>query len=213
MELTLANIISIFLGCLSGMSLFITLLFKRKYSKILKPTKEQIKNIEENDLKEYKKIIQDHYMMYIKSLKTKEFSMLDITLSMAKQIAQKAKNNTENAVFDITIKDVLEATDRYTEKIKECIYIIGIDGIEDLKINTIINAITIGKKVYNIYTAKVVRIIIKSFNFIFLLKNILYIPYWVKKGTSKTINKSFTNLLIYSYFEFIGTELIYIYNK
>lgn len=213
MELTLANIISIFLGCLSGMSLFITLLFKRKYSKILKPTKEQIKNIEENDLKEYKKIIQDHYMMYIKSLKTKEFSMLDITQSMAKQIAQKAKNNTENAVFDITIKDVLEVTDRYTEKIKECIYIIGIDGIEDLKINTIINAITIGKKVYNIYTAKVVRIIIKSFNFIFLLKNILYIPYWVKKGTSKTINKSFTNLLIYSYFEFIGTELIYIYNK
>ena len=45
------------------------------------------------------------------------------------------------------------------------------------------------------------------------LKNILYIPYWIKKGTSKTINKSFTNLLIYSYFEFIGTELIYIYNK
>ena len=56
MELTLANIISIFLGCLSGMSLFITLLFKRKYSKILKPTKEQIKNIEEI-LNKYQEIL------------------------------------------------------------------------------------------------------------------------------------------------------------
>lgn len=213
MTLTLSNIISILLGCLSGISVFITILFKRKYAKILKPTKELVKDIDIEKQKEYKKIIQKHYMNYIKSIKQKDTTILKATYSMAKEIAETSKDKKENALYDITIDDILSLTDRYANKIEETIYLIGIDGIEDLKINTIINMSTLGKKVYDIYTAKIVKILIKAFNYIFMLKNILYIPYWIKKGTSKTINKSFTNLLIYSYFEFIGTELIYIYNK
>lgn len=213
MTLTLSNIISILLGCLSGISVFITILFKRKYAKILKPTKELVKDIDIEKQKEYKKIIQKHYMNYIKSIKQKDTTILKTTYSMAKEIAEISKDKKENALYDITIDDILSLTNRYANKIEETIYLIGIDGIEDLKINTIINMSTLGKKVYDIYTAKIVKILIKAFNYIFMLKNILYIPYWIKKGTSKTINKSFTNLLIYSYFEFIGTELIYIYNK
>lgn len=213
MTLTLSNIISILLGCLSGISVFITILFKRKYAKILKPTKELVKDIDIEKQKEYKKIIQKHYMNYIKSIKQKDTTILKATYSMAKEIAEISKDKKENALYDITIDDILSLTNRYANKIEETIYLIGIDGIEDLKINTIINMSTLGKKVYDIYTAKIVKILIKAFNYIFMLKNILYIPYWIKKGTSKTINKSFTNLLIYSYFEFIGTELIYIYNK
>lgn len=213
MTLTISNIISILFGCLTGFSIFITILFKKKYSKILTPTKELVNTLENENTPLVHEIIKKHYISYIKSNKKEKKNILDITKNMAEDISKLFNPNSEKPLLELSIKELLTFFDHYVNKIESIIYSLGIDGIEDLKINTIINVVILGKKVYNVSSAKIVKVLIKCFNFIFMIKNIIYIPYWIKKGTSKTINKSFTNLLIYSYFEFLGTELTYIYHK
>lgn len=213
MTLTISNIISILFGCLTGFSIFITILFKKKYSKILTPTKELVNTLENENIPLVQEIIKKHYISYIKSNKKEKKNILDITKNMAEDISKLFNPNSEKPLLELSIKELLTFFDHYVNKIESIIYSLGIDGIEDLKINTIINVVILGKKVYNVSSAKIVKVLIKCFNFIFMIKNIIYIPYWIKKGTSKTINKSFTNLLIYSYFEFLGIELTYIYHK
>lgn len=213
MTLTISNIISILFGCLTGFSIFITILFKKKYSKILTPTKELVNTLENENTPLVQEIIKKHYISYIKSNKKEKKNILDITKNMAEDISKLFNPNSEKPLLELSIKELLTFFDHYVNKIESIIYSLGIDGIEDLKINTIINVVILGKKVYNVSSAKIVKVLIKCFNFIFMIKNIIYIPYWIKKGTSKTINKSFTNLLIYSYFEFLGIELTYIYHK
>lgn len=213
MTLTISNIISILFGCLTGFSIFITILFKKKYSKILTPTKELVNTFENENTPLVQEIIKKHYISYIKSNKKEKKNILDITKNMAEDISKLFNPNSEKPLLELSIKELLTFFDHYVNKIESIIYSLGIDGIEDLKINTIINVVILGKKVYNVSSAKIVKVLIKCFNFIFMIKNIIYIPYWIKKGTSKTINKSFTNLLIYSYFEFLGIELTYIYHK
>ena len=200
MTLTISNIISILFGCLTGFSIFITILFKKKYSKILTPTKELVNTLENENTPLVQEIIKKHYISYIKSNKKEKKNILDITKNMAEDISKLFNPNSEKPLLELSIKELLTFFDHYVNKIESIIYSLGIDGIEDLKINTIINVVILGKKVYNVSSAKIVKVLIKCFNFIFMIKNIIYIPYWIKKGTSKTINKSFTNLLIYSYF-------------
>lgn len=213
MLFTLSNIVSILLGCLTGFSIFITILFKKKYSKILSPTKKLISTLESENSILIQEIIKKHYMSYLKSKKDEKKDILEITKDMANDISRIFNPDSEKPLLELSIKDLLTFFDHYVNKLETTIYSLGIDGIEDLKINTIVNIVILSKKVYNISSAKLVKILIKCFNFIFMIKNIIYIPYWIKKGTSRTINKSFTNLLIYSYFEFVGTELTYIYHK
>ena len=62
MTLTISNIISILFGCLTGFSIFITILFKKKYSKILTPTKELVNTLENENTPLVHEIIKKHYI-------------------------------------------------------------------------------------------------------------------------------------------------------
>ena len=213
MNITIVNIISILLGCISGISIFFSLLLRKKCSYILKPTRQLINTLEKDNIDEVQRIIQYHYMKYIKTSKKEKTNIISITQDMAETISKHFNPDSTNPMFEIKIKDALLFLDHYVNKIEDTIYALKIDGIEDLKINTIIDIIIFGKKVKDISSGKIVKILIKTYNILFMIKNIIYIPYWIKKGTSRTINKSFTNILIYSYFVFVGNELIYIYSK
>ena len=150
MLFTLSNIVSILLGCLTGFSIFITILFKKKYSKILSPTKKLISTLENENSILIQEIIKKHYMSYLKSKKDEKKDILEITKDMANDISRIFNPDSEKPLLELSIKDLLTFFDHYVNKLETTIYSLGIDGIEDLKINTIVNIVILSKKVYNI---------------------------------------------------------------
>lgn len=228
-SLSLVNVISFIIGIVTGFGIYLVILWKTKYHKLIKPTTINLNVLTNEQKDKLNAIVKINYKEYLKrhnkkdkkprltegekTVSVENYTMLSSIKSLIKEIPPLFYPDKERPELEIDIDQAFVLLEYLPKRCRELITDINIDGIENLKISTIISIVLLSKKFYRFSTAKLVKVAIKTFNICFMIRNIFYFPYWIKKGTSTSISKTFSNMIIYSFYDMLAKEIAYIYSR